>query len=158
MESETNFYDILNCDKNATYEELRENYQKLVRTHHPDKNCGQGSEKFLEIDKAWKVLRDPKLREEYDANEFSKGVNHVIIYSELKKEDLVFDENSISLYPCRCGCNFEILKEYTLENECLVECSECSNYISIKWNYCNFKCDSNLPSQTNRSEKYSLWS
>lgn len=84
-------YEILQCDRNASYEDLKKSYQALALKYHPDKNVeselprkdkiddtGQTASKnpmtnesntadmFIRIDKAWKILGDSSLREHFD--------------------------------------------------------------------------------------------
>ncbi|WP_155591536.1 J domain-containing protein [Lysinibacillus cavernae] len=62
-------YETLGIDRNATQEQIKLAYRKLSKTHHPDVSGGnQQSEKiFLEVQEAYKVLKDPALKETYDA-------------------------------------------------------------------------------------------
>lgn len=64
-----NLYRILNCSETASFQELKKSYQSLALQYHPDKSQqGQAcSEKFVRINRAWKVLSDARLREQYDA-------------------------------------------------------------------------------------------
>ena len=39
-----------------------------MRKHHPDKNNGNPSDRFLAVQQAWEVLSDPMRRERYDAD------------------------------------------------------------------------------------------
>ncbi|WP_042473927.1 DnaJ domain-containing protein [Bacillus ndiopicus] len=67
-------YETLGLDKNATAEQIKLAYRKLSKKHHPDVNGGsKESEKiFLEVQEAYKVLKDPALKEAYDAK-LTKG-------------------------------------------------------------------------------------
>jgi DnaJ-class molecular chaperone len=58
------YYDTLGVPKNATQEEIKRAYKKLVMQHHPDR--GGDHTKFTEITAAYDVLGDPKKRQEYD--------------------------------------------------------------------------------------------
>src|SRR6476659_8170116 len=64
MVADTKLYDILEVEPDADANALKKAYRNLVRKHHPDK--GGDSEKFKEIDAAYKVLSDENLRELYD--------------------------------------------------------------------------------------------
>ncbi|KAL3266557.1 hypothetical protein HHI36_010725 [Cryptolaemus montrouzieri] len=132
MSKDDNYYSLLECEPNSAPEKIKENYLRLARKFHPDKNSGQLTEKFIKIDKAWKVLGNINLRKQYDENCFRSELNDgIIIYARLRKEDLKFDENLTCSYSCRCGNEYLIHKEY-LDVECILECSECSNNILIK--------------------------
>jgi DnaJ family protein A protein 2 len=58
------FYEILGVDKNASQDDLKSSYRKLVIKHHPDK--GGDEEKFKMIQKAYEVLSDDGRRQMYD--------------------------------------------------------------------------------------------
>lgn len=126
-----NFYSILECTSNATTEEIKKNYQRLVRECHPDKGA-QSPDKFLLIDKAYKILKDDQTRKNYDSSLLANSCNeHTLIYAELHKEDIHLDCQGTAFYPCRCGEQFVIEQEHLDEPECVIECGECSNSISI---------------------------
>src|SRR3954465_5176683 len=61
-------YDSLGVKKDASQDELKKAYRKLVREHHPDKNPGDAAAeaKFKEIQAAYDVLSDPEKRQQYD--------------------------------------------------------------------------------------------
>ncbi len=61
------YYDILGLDRGATLDDIRAAYFDMVRTAHPDANPDpDAKEKFLEIQEAYEVLRDPQKRKKYD--------------------------------------------------------------------------------------------
>ena len=51
-------YESLGVSKNATQDEIKKAYRKLVREVHPDKNPGN-EERFKEVQGAYDVLSDP---------------------------------------------------------------------------------------------------
>ena len=82
-------YEVLQCDRNASYEDLKKSYQALALKYHPDKHvegdlppsdnktddteqkiCSTpnpaSSDMFIRINKAWKVLGDSSLRQHFD--------------------------------------------------------------------------------------------
>jgi hypothetical protein len=67
--NEQNFYELLGVLKNATDKEIKKAYRRKALKYHPDRNINKKEEatnKFLEINKAYETLRDPKQRSLYD--------------------------------------------------------------------------------------------
>src|SRR5205807_1062974 len=62
------YYGALGVKKNASAEDIRKAFRKLVRKYHPDVNPGDktAEEKFKGISEANDVLSDPKKRKIYD--------------------------------------------------------------------------------------------
>lgn len=65
----TNYYEILQVDKNATQDEIKKAYHKLALKYHPDKNKEHGAEdKFKEIGEAYDILSNENKKLAYDNN------------------------------------------------------------------------------------------
>lgn len=61
------YYQILGVPRNASPEDIRRAYRKLVMKYHPDRNPDpQATEKMKEINEAFAILSDPAKREKYD--------------------------------------------------------------------------------------------
>ncbi|KAL1506005.1 hypothetical protein ABEB36_005443 [Hypothenemus hampei] len=126
------FYNILQCSPSASTEEIKANYQRLVKEYHPDKGS-QTADRFLLIDKAYKTLKDQQSRRDYDSSLLANRCNeHSLIYAQLNKKDVHLDSEGKAYYPCRCGEQFVIEQEHLYEVECVIECNECSNSILIE--------------------------
>jgi diphthamide biosynthesis protein 4 len=129
-----NFYEILNVEPNASAEEIKKSYQRLVMLHHPDKSTATATtdaNAFLELDEAWKVLRDADARKVYDAELFQQDYEtNPIIHETLTTGQFEYDPESESFcHGCRCGGNY-VLPDFD-ENECLISCDECSLVIEV---------------------------
>jgi molecular chaperone DnaJ len=63
-----NFYTTLGLSNDASPEEIKKAYRKLVIEYHPDKTSGdkQKEEHFKQISHAYSVLSDPDKRSNYD--------------------------------------------------------------------------------------------
>jgi len=61
-----NDYDILEIDKNASIDEIKNAYIKLAKKYHPDKNSSiDASDKFIQIQEAYKNLIKKKTGNRY---------------------------------------------------------------------------------------------
>lgn len=69
MRNQTDYYEILEVDKEASPQKIKEAYRKLAFQYHPDRNRENppAAEKMKEINEAYAVLSDPKKRNDYDA-------------------------------------------------------------------------------------------
>ncbi|MFM1843464.1 MAG: hypothetical protein RLZZ490_2207 [Cyanobacteriota bacterium] len=62
-----NYYAVLNLPKNATGQEIKNAYRRLVKKFHPDSQSQQAShEQIVLINAAYEVLSDPGRRRHYD--------------------------------------------------------------------------------------------
>lgn len=61
------YYAVLGAKPDATQEQLRAAYRRLVRKYHPDiSKEADAEEKTKEVNEAWEALKDPERRKAYD--------------------------------------------------------------------------------------------
>ena len=60
----TDYYSTLGVSKSADANEIKRAYRRMANQHHPDK--GGDTEKFKEIEEAYRTLSDPQKKAEYD--------------------------------------------------------------------------------------------
>lgn len=78
-----NLYSILDVKKNATGEIIKKAHRILIKKHHPDKNGGQPSQEFLDIQKAYEILSTPQMRAMYDEHGFTEADNQYVLIGQL---------------------------------------------------------------------------
>ena len=61
-----NYYLILGLTNDSSHAEIKNQYRKLAKQYHPDRNKDSSEERMAEINKAYEVLSDKKLKTEYD--------------------------------------------------------------------------------------------
>jgi molecular chaperone DnaJ len=63
-----NFYQVLGVSREASGEEIKKAYRRLVLQHHPDRNPGRNDaeEKIREINTAYEIVGDAEKRRSYD--------------------------------------------------------------------------------------------
>jgi DnaJ-class molecular chaperone len=75
-----NLYDILNIDENASLNDIKKAYNKLVLKYHPDKSKTDSRDEFEKITYAYNILRNEKTRNEYNMmNGLNKTKFHKIL-------------------------------------------------------------------------------
>ena len=64
---QSNHYEILNIEKNASQAEIKQAYRRLVKLFHPDVNQETADkEQIIRINAAYEVLSDTRSRQSYD--------------------------------------------------------------------------------------------
>ena len=76
MAEKKNYYEILGVKKDASEDEIKAAYKKLVKQYHPDlhPNDNLAAEKFKEINEANEVLSDKQKRAAYDYEQAHPGM------------------------------------------------------------------------------------
>ncbi|KAK6642547.1 hypothetical protein RUM43_004049 [Polyplax serrata] len=134
MVSSSNYYEILGCDRNASLEDIKQSYREQVKRLHPDKSIEKDSrEEFLALDKAWKTLRDPTTRREYDMTLSKNELEETPMYCEVDLEEMSHDtEVGEYTYGCRCGGVYVLQESHARESQKLrVSCDECTFHIVV---------------------------
>ena len=68
------YYKILGVDNKASEKQIKEQYYKLAKKHHPDLNKGVSTDIFKEMTAAYEILSDIEKRRQYDQlKNFSTG-------------------------------------------------------------------------------------
>lgn len=136
MEEDTRFpdyYQILEAERTATTDEIKKNYQRLALLFHPDKQDGEKSDaKFLLVQKAWSVLRDPTSRKQYDAELTCHEHSELLIYEAISVKDMEYDaDEGIYSYTCRCGGTYLLDAKESMLPKVIIGCDECSFSIDV---------------------------
>jgi molecular chaperone DnaJ len=68
MAAQRDYYEVLGVEKNASPEDIKRAYKKLVAKYHPDRNPGndEAVEKFKEASEAFDILGNDDMRARYD--------------------------------------------------------------------------------------------
>lgn len=153
-------YSVLGLDSHpnpstCTLEEIKAAYRKAALRTHPDKalredgtEAGVGahpdsqSEAFLDVQRAWRTLSDPKERYRYDEEllrgaegSSDDGDDYEEADKEVRLDEMRYDETDRSYgFPCRCGDTFTIHEEETPEGgaSVLLPCLSCSLLLCVK--------------------------
>ena len=94
-------YTILGVSRDASYDEVKEAYQREVLKWHPDKCREETSTKrFIEIRGAWDVLSEKSKKSHYDT--INSQRSEIVGRNEFNFVDGVYSKN------CRCGDKYEV--------------------------------------------------
>ncbi|XP_077995018.1 dnaJ homolog subfamily C member 24-like [Glandiceps talaboti] len=140
-EPEIDFYTILNAKRSSSYNELKQCYQKMILKYHPDKidqnlsteEQSKAMDKFIAIDKAWKILGNEQSRREYDANLQEREVSQKWpVNSEVDLDEMDYNEaNGEYSFGCRCSGEYIITEEDMLQGVNIICCSSCTLSIRV---------------------------
>ena len=88
MNEENDLYIILNVKSDATSEEIKKSYKKLVLKYHPDKNKSEGAlAHFNLLVEGFDILSNSEKRNAYDKMLESSAKNKPVILEPKKQED-----------------------------------------------------------------------
>lgn len=112
--SQKTHYEIIGIKEDASHEEIRKAYRSAILNYHPDKHqtTSESSKpehkfgnRFLEVQRAWEILADPRSRALYD-NELQILRQDAVTAEDVSLEDFSIEDadNCFELsYNCRCG-------------------------------------------------------
>ena len=68
MSTQTDYYELLECERTADAGTIKSSYRKLAMRYHPDKNagCKDSEAQFKAVSEAYECLKDPQKRAAYD--------------------------------------------------------------------------------------------
>ncbi len=68
MNTQTDYYELLECERTADAGTIKSSYRKLAMKYHPDKNagCKDSEAQFKAVSEAYECLKDPQKRAAYD--------------------------------------------------------------------------------------------
>ncbi|RMB34239.1 molecular chaperone DnaJ [Sphingomonas sp. PP-F2F-G114-C0414] len=68
MSTQTDYYELLECERTADAGTIKSSYRKLAMKYHPDKNagCKDSEAQFKAVSEAYECLKDPQKRAAYD--------------------------------------------------------------------------------------------
>ncbi|MGA1800385.1 molecular chaperone DnaJ [Sphingomonas sp. 4RDLI-65] len=68
MATQTDYYELLECERTADAGTIKSSYRKLAMKYHPDKNagCKDSEAQFKAVSEAYECLKDPQKRAAYD--------------------------------------------------------------------------------------------
>ncbi|XP_058016821.1 dnaJ homolog subfamily C member 24 [Ahaetulla prasina] len=135
-----NWYSILDAEPSDNLKELKRKYQRLILLYHPDKQstdvpAGEAEarmQRFIEIDRAWKILGNEEKKKEYDLQrreyELEQGCP---VDTQVSLEDMTWNHSDHCYsFTCRCGGKY-IVSKNEVEDVSLVNCDTCSLVIEI---------------------------
>jgi curved DNA-binding protein CbpA len=85
-------YDILELEPNASKDEIKKAYIKLVKIYHPDKSGYDSSERFRKIQTAYDILMNDNARQEYHKMNDNERYNFFEILEKIINENVNIDE------------------------------------------------------------------
>ncbi|HVN96655.1 MAG TPA: DnaJ domain-containing protein [Syntrophorhabdaceae bacterium] len=91
------YYEILEIDKEASAQNIKESYRRLAFQYHPDRNDGdtQAVERMKAINEAYAVLSDPEKRARYDGLRQSYGYSAYDRFRQSYTEEDIFRGSDI---------------------------------------------------------------
>lgn len=123
-----NYYEILGVSREASDEDIKKAYRKLVFEHHPDRNPHRkdADERIREINVAYEIVGDPEKRKTYDRLSWGDEPRTAAIDLGLILEDLeqkLFDEGRKEVFAilmrnvARVRAELSVIRERTVREQ-----------------------------------------
>ena len=77
------YYAVLEIPTNASLEQIKQSYRRLVRLYHPDINKGREDIRIKQLNEAYAVLSDPIKRTAYDIERL-ENLRHIIMLETIR--------------------------------------------------------------------------
>jgi DnaJ-class molecular chaperone len=91
-----NYYQILGVTPQAGLAEIKAAFRKLSLKYHPDRNSSEeAKEKFIRIEKAYRVLSSPEKRMEYDKGIKTNFITNIREYQLRNWENIFKTEGGL---------------------------------------------------------------
>ena len=120
-----NYYEVLGVSHEASDEDIKKAYRKLVFEHHPDRNPHKkdADERIREINVAYEIVGDPDKRKSYDRLSWgdeprAEKIDPGIILDEMERK--LFDEGRKELFAILMKDVKRVKAELTLVRERVV--------------------------------------
>lgn len=96
--NQRDYYQVLECEKSASQQQIKEAYRRLAFQYHPDRNKGDAAsvEKMKEINEAYAVLSDQEKRGSYDGLRREYGSHAYDRFRQTYSEQDIFRNSDIN--------------------------------------------------------------
>ncbi|CAO3623828.1 unnamed protein product [Cunninghamella blakesleeana] len=130
-------YQVLSVSSDASFTEIKQQFQQLIIEHHPDKQNlllkDSNNNQAQRILQAWNILRNEEKRKAYDIElQIQNQKETITVNDEIDLDDMDYDEKSASfLLKCRCSGIYQITEEELEDGIDIIGCDNCSLKIRV---------------------------